>query len=50
MTQTQENVESENLSSLISRVAETGERLVIEQEGKEIAAIITYSDLKRLEI
>ncbi len=50
MTQIQENVERENLSSLISRVAETGERIVIQQEGKEIAAIITYSDLKQLEI
>lgn len=44
-----ENVESKNLSSLISKVAETGERLVIEQQGKEIAAVIAYSDLKRLE-
>ncbi|MDB9514584.1 type II toxin-antitoxin system prevent-host-death family antitoxin [Kamptonema animale CS-326] len=49
MKQIKENVESKNLSNLISRVAETGERLVIEQQGKEIAAVIAYSDLQRLE-
>ncbi|CBN56205.1 MULTISPECIES: type II toxin-antitoxin system Phd/YefM family antitoxin [Kamptonema] len=49
MKQIKENLESKNLSNLISRVAETGERLVIEQQGKEIAAVIAYSDLKRFE-
>lgn len=43
------SVDNESLLELTSRVAERGERIVIEQQGKAIAAIITYADLKRLE-
>ena len=43
------NADNNSLPELISRVAENGERIVIEQQGKEIAAIIMYDDLKRLE-
>jgi prevent-host-death family protein len=37
------------LSDLITRVEENAERIVIEQGGKEIAALISYQDLERLE-
>ncbi|MBW4602186.1 MAG: type II toxin-antitoxin system prevent-host-death family antitoxin [Calothrix sp. FI2-JRJ7] len=40
---------NEDLSKLVNRVRENKERIVIEQEGKATAAIITYDDLKRLE-
>lgn len=39
----------EDLPKLVNRVTESRERIVIEQEGKATAAIITYDDLKRLE-
>lgn len=43
------NVDNESFPELISRVAENRERIVIEQQGKAIAAIITYADLERFE-
>lgn len=39
----------EDLPKLVNRVTESRERIVIEQEGKATAAIITYDDLRRLE-
>ncbi len=43
------SVDNESFPELISRVSENRERIVIEQQGKAIAAIITYADLKRFE-
>ena len=43
------SVASDSLTELITQVEERGERIVIEQQGKAVAAIITYADLKRLE-
>jgi len=37
------------VTELISLAAESGERIVIEQQGIQIAALITYADLQRLE-
>ncbi|MUG97294.1 prevent-host-death protein [Scytonema sp. UIC 10036] len=49
MTKVNINVDDNNFPKLIHRVTESGERIVIEQQGKATAAIITYDDLKRLE-
>ena len=49
MTQLNVNLTNDKFPELIARVEDTGERIVIEQEGRAIAAIITYADLKRLE-
>lgn len=49
MTKVNVSVDNGSFPELISRVADSGERIVIEQQGKAIAAIITYADLKRLE-
>ena len=49
MTKINACLEPVNFSELINRVADLGERIVIEQHGKEIAAIISSADLKRLE-
>lgn len=49
MTEINASQEPENLSELLNRVAYTGERVVIKRQGKEIAAIISSADLKRLE-
>ncbi len=49
MTKVNINVDNNNFPDLIHRVTESGERIVIEQQGKATAAIITYDDLKRLE-
>lgn len=49
MTKINASLESVNFCDLIDRVADSGERLVIERQGKEIAAIISAADLKRLE-
>ncbi|MCC3413411.1 MAG: type II toxin-antitoxin system Phd/YefM family antitoxin [Microcoleus sp. PH2017_29_MFU_D_A] len=49
MTQLNVTVTNDRFPELIARVEDTGERIVIEQEGRAIAAIITYADLKRLE-
>jgi prevent-host-death family protein len=37
------------LAELLTRVAEQGERFVIERDGKPIAALVTASDLARME-
>ncbi|MEG4306711.1 type II toxin-antitoxin system Phd/YefM family antitoxin [Microcoleus sp. D3_18a_C4] len=49
MTQLNVTVTNDRFPELIARVEDTGERIIIEQEGRAIAAIITYADLKRLE-
>ncbi len=49
MTQLNVTATDDRFPELIARVEDTGERIVIEQEGRAIAAIITYADLKRLE-
>ncbi|MEG4501317.1 type II toxin-antitoxin system Phd/YefM family antitoxin [Microcoleus sp. F10-C6] len=49
MTQLNVTVTNDKFPELIARVEDTGERIVIEQEGRAIAAIITYADMKRLE-
>ncbi|MEG4028929.1 MULTISPECIES: type II toxin-antitoxin system Phd/YefM family antitoxin [unclassified Microcoleus] len=49
MTQLNVNLTNDRFPELIARVEDTGERIVIEQEGRAIAAIITYAELKRLE-
>jgi prevent-host-death family protein len=49
MTILNASADNNNFPQLVNRVTETGERIVIEQEGKATAAIITYDDLKRLE-
>jgi len=49
MTQLNVTVINGRFPELIASIEDTGERIVIEQEGKAIAAIITYADLKRLE-
>lgn len=50
MTKVNVNVDSDSFPEVISRVADSGERIVIEKQGKAIAAIIAYTDLKRLEV
>ncbi|MEG4250484.1 MULTISPECIES: type II toxin-antitoxin system Phd/YefM family antitoxin [unclassified Microcoleus] len=49
MTQLNVNLTNDKFPELIAHVEDTGERIVIEQEGRAMAAIITYADLKRLE-
>ena len=49
MTKINASLEPVNLCEIINRVADSGERIVIERQGKEIAAIISSADLKRLE-
>lgn len=49
MTKVNVSVERDSFPEVISRVTDNGERIVIEQQGHVIAAIITYADLKRLE-
>jgi antitoxin (DNA-binding transcriptional repressor) of toxin-antitoxin stability system len=36
-------------SQLIASVVKQGERVILEQEGQAIAAVVSYADLKRLE-
>lgn len=43
------SVNNDSFQDVINQVAESGERAIIEQEGQAIAAIISYTDLKRLE-
>ncbi|MCP2730529.1 type II toxin-antitoxin system Phd/YefM family antitoxin [Limnofasciculus baicalensis] len=43
------NMVSDSLTKLITQIQDRGERVVIEEQGKAVAAIITYTDLKRLE-
>lgn len=49
MTQLNVTVINGRFPELIASIEDSGERIVIEQGGKAIAAIITYADLKRLE-
>ncbi|WP_225225963.1 type II toxin-antitoxin system Phd/YefM family antitoxin [Komarekiella delphini-convector] len=49
MTTVNISADHNNFPQLINRVTESGERIVIEQQGKATAAIITYDDLQRLE-
>lgn len=49
MTNINVSIDNESFQDVISQVAGRGERAIIEQEGKAIAAIISYADLKRLE-
>ena len=49
MTQLNVTVTNDRFPEIIARVEDTGERIIIEQEGRAITAIITYADLKRLE-
>jgi prevent-host-death family protein len=37
------------LSEIVSRVAETGERYVVERRGKPMAGVVSVADLARLE-
>lgn len=43
------NTDNTNLSEILNEVVGSRERIVIEQEGKAKAAIISYKELKRLE-
>ena len=43
------STDNNNFTELINKVTNTGERILIERQGQEIAAIITYAELKRLE-
>ena len=49
MTTVNISVNNDSFQGVISQVVESGERAIIEQEGKAIAAIISYAELKRLE-
>jgi PHD/YefM family antitoxin component YafN of YafNO toxin-antitoxin module len=49
MTQLNVTVTNDRFPELIALVEDTGERIVIEQEGRAIAAIINSAELKRLE-
>lgn len=44
------NSNIENIPQLINQVTETGERIVIEQKGRATVAIISYDDLRKLEL
>ena len=49
MTKVDSTQAQNRLAEIITSVGDRGERVVIEQEGKAVAAIISYADLKRLE-
>lgn len=49
MTKVDANQAQNKLSEIITSVGDRGDRVVIEQEGNAVAAIISYEDLKRLE-
>ncbi|MFB2838281.1 type II toxin-antitoxin system Phd/YefM family antitoxin [Floridanema evergladense] len=49
MTKVDANQAQNRLTEIINSVGDRGDRVVIEQEGKAVAAIISYEDLKRLE-
>ncbi len=38
-----------NLAQLVTRVAYTGERVVVERHGKPVLALVSYADLIRLQ-
>ena len=49
MTKVDSTQAQNRFTEIITSVGDRGERVVIEQEGKAVAAIISYADLKRLE-
>lgn len=49
MTKVDATQAQNQLTEIITSVGDRGDRVVIEQEGKAVAAIISYEDLKRLE-
>ena len=49
MTKINVSLDKDSFQDVISQVAGSGERAIIEQEGQASAAIISYTDLKRLE-
>jgi len=49
MTKVDSSQAQDRFTEIITSVGDRGERVVIEQEGKAVAAIISYADLKRLE-
>lgn len=49
MTKVEATQAQENFSELLALVEEGQERIVIESKGIVIAAVISYTDLKRLE-
>ena len=49
MTKLDSTQAQNSFPELLSRVGDTGERVVIEQEGQAIAAIISYAELERYE-
>ncbi|WP_218616922.1 type II toxin-antitoxin system Phd/YefM family antitoxin [[Phormidium ambiguum] IAM M-71] len=46
MTKVDATQDRNRLAEIISNVGDRGDRFVIEQEGKAVAAIISYDDLK----
>jgi prevent-host-death family protein len=49
MTKVEANQAQVQFAELISRVEDHQERIVIEQAGQAVAAVISYADLQRLE-
>lgn len=49
MTKVDSSQAQDRWIEIITSVGDSGERVVIEQEGKAVAVIISYSDLKRFE-
>lgn len=49
MTKVEATQAQAQFSQLIASVVEQGERVILEQEGQAIAAVVSYTDLKRLE-
>lgn len=49
MTKVEANQAQVQFAELISRVEDHRERIVIEQAGQAVAAVISYADLQRLE-
>lgn len=49
MTKVDSTQAQDRFPELITRVGDSGERVVIEQEGQAVAAIISYADLERFE-
>lgn len=49
MTKIDSSQAQERFAEIITSVGDRGERVVIEQEGKAVAAIISYADLKHFQ-
>lgn len=49
MAQVNVSLDNQSFPELIHRVTETGERIIVEQQGQATAAIIPYDDLQRLQ-